>query len=135
MLKIFLSVSVALNLIFGFLFFQSKSTPTNLFQVERIIDGDTFIIEGNRQIRLMSVNAPEVSWCGSDQATAKLTELISGKKVRLVGEINDHFGRFLALYVFKPSTPKIPNVTSKATSKTAKKLIFFQVVAITVMLL
>jgi len=97
MLKIFLSVSVVLNLIFGFLFFQSKSTPPGLFKVERIIDGDTFIIEGNRQIRLMSVNAPEVGLCGSDQATAKLTELISGKKVKLAGEINDHFGRFLAL--------------------------------------
>ena len=45
----------------------------------------------------MSVNAPEVGLCGSDQATAKLTELISGKKVRLKGEINDHYGRFLAL--------------------------------------
>lgn len=97
MLKIFLSVSVVLNLIFGFLFFQSKSIPDNLFKVERIIDGDTLIIEGNRQVRLMSVNAPEVGLCGSDQATAKLTELISGKKVRLAGEINDHFGRFLAL--------------------------------------
>lgn len=97
MLKVFLSVSVVLNLILGFLFFQSKSTPTNLFKVERIIDGDTFIIEGNRQIRLMSVNAPEVGLCGSKEATQKLTDLISGKKVRLEGEINDHFGRFLAL--------------------------------------
>jgi micrococcal nuclease len=97
MLRIFLAVSVVFNFILGFLFFQSKSTPGNLFQVQRIIDGDTFIIEGNRQIRLMSVNAPEVGLCGSDQATNKLTELISGKKVRLEGEINDHFGRFLAL--------------------------------------
>lgn len=97
MLKIFLSLSVVINLILGFFFFQSKTTPDNLFKVERIIDGDTFIIEGNRQIRLMSVNSPEVGLCGSQQATEKLTELISGKKVRLEGEINDHFGRFLAL--------------------------------------
>jgi len=97
MLKIFLSVSVVLNLIFGFLFFQSKTNSDGLVQVDRIIDGDTFIIEGNRQIRLMSVNAPEVGLCGSDQATAKLSGLISGKKVKLAGEINDHFGRFLAL--------------------------------------
>ena len=97
MLKIFLSLSVVINLILGFFFFQSKTTPDNLFKVERIIDGDTFIIEGNRQIRLMSVNSPEVGLCGSQQATEKLTELISGKKIRLEGEINDHFGRFLAL--------------------------------------
>lgn len=102
MLKIFLSVSIVLNIILGFLFFQSKSTPDNLFQVERIIDGDTFIVKSanlsaGRQVRLMSVNAPEIGLCGSDQATAKLTELINGKKVRLEGEINDHFGRMLAL--------------------------------------
>lgn len=97
MLKIILGISVVLNFILGFFFFKSNSTSDNLFKVERIIDGDTFIIEGNRQIRLMSVNAPEIGLCGSEEATAKLTELISGKKVRLVGEINDHYGRFLAL--------------------------------------
>jgi micrococcal nuclease len=97
MLKIFLGVSVVINCILGFLFFRSQPTPDGLIQVERIIDGDTFIVEGNRQIRLMSVNAPEVGLCGSDQATQKLTDLISGKKVKLEGEINDHFGRFLAL--------------------------------------
>lgn len=97
MLKIILGISVALNFVLGFFFFKSSSTPNNLFKVERIIDGDTFIIEGNRQIRLMSVNAPEVGLCGSKEATQKLTELISGKKIRLVGEINDHYGRFLAL--------------------------------------
>ena len=99
MLKVVLGVSVVLNFIFGFLFFQSKSTSTSdkLFQVERIIDGDTFVLTNKQEIRLMSVNAPEVGLCGSDQATAKLTELISGKKIRLEGEINDHYGRFLAL--------------------------------------
>lgn len=103
MLRIFLAVSVVFNFVFGFLFLQSKSNSDDLVQVERIIDGDTFIVKGEsnlsagRQIRLMSVNAPEVGLCGSDQATAKLSELISGKKVRLVGEINDHFGRMLAL--------------------------------------
>ena len=102
MLKIILGVSVVLNFIFGFLFFQSKSIPDNLFKVDRIIDGDTFVVKKTglpavRQVRLMSVNAPEVGLCGSTQATQKLSELISGKKVRLQGEINDHFGRLLAL--------------------------------------
>lgn len=102
MLRFFLAVSVVFNFILGFLFLQSKSTPDNLFRVERIIDGDTFIVKSanlpaGRQVRLMSVNAPEVGLCGSDQATAKLTELIGDKKVRLEGDINDHFGRLLAL--------------------------------------
>lgn len=45
----------------------------------------------------MSVNAPEVGLCGATEATAKLTSLISGQRVRLVGDLNDHYGRFLAL--------------------------------------
>lgn len=97
MLKVFLAISVVINIILGFLFFQPKSNQLGLFKVDRVIDGDTFIIEGNRQIRLMSVNAPEVGLCGSGEATETLKSLILGKKVRLEGELNDHFGRFLAL--------------------------------------
>jgi micrococcal nuclease len=55
------------------------------------------VVEDKRQVRLMSVNAPEVGLCGAEEATALLTKLISGKKVRLEGDLNDHFGRFLAL--------------------------------------
>jgi len=102
MLRLVLIISLIINGVFAFLFLKPKSISPTTYQVERIIDGDTFVIkEGNlsagRQIRLMSVNAPEVGLCGSQQATAKLTSLISGKKVRLEGDINDHFGRFLAL--------------------------------------
>lgn len=97
MLKFFLGLFVAVSGFLTFLFFHSQPFSNNLVQVERIIDGDTFIVDGNRQIRLMSVNAPEVGLCGSDQATQKLNELISGKKVRLVWDINDHYGRLLAL--------------------------------------
>ncbi len=97
MLKVFLAISVVINIILGFFFLTSRQVTQNLYQVERVIDGDTFIIEGKRQIRLMSVNAPDSGLCGSDQATDKLKSLILNKKVKLEGEINDHFGRFLAL--------------------------------------
>ncbi len=97
MLKFFLGLSVAVSGVLAFLFFHPQNISDNLVQVGRIIDGDTFIVTGNRQIRLMSVNAPEPDLCGGQQATEKLTELISGKKVRLVGDINDTFGRLLAL--------------------------------------
>lgn len=97
MLKVFLAISVVINIVLGFFFLTSRQIAKNIYQVERVIDGDTFIIEGNRQIRLMSVNAPEVGLCGSDQATEKLKSLILGKKVKLEGDLNDHFGRFLAL--------------------------------------
>lgn len=97
MLKFFLGLSVAVSGVLAFLFFHPQNISDNLVQVERIIDGDTFVVKGNQQIRLLSVNAPEPNLCGGQQATEKLTDLISGKKVRLVGDINDTFGRLLAL--------------------------------------
>jgi len=89
---------VGLNIVLGITFFKTK-TNTNLVEVDRVIDGDTFIIkdQAGRQIRLMSVNAPEDGLCGSLEATEKLKELVANKKVRIEGEINDHFGRLLAL--------------------------------------
>ncbi|MDP4010094.1 MAG: thermonuclease family protein [Candidatus Shapirobacteria bacterium] len=102
MSRVFLIISLIINAILGFLFLRPRPVIPNLYQVDRVIDGDTFIVkEGDlsagRQIRLMSVNSPEVGLCGSAEATAKLKELIDGKKVRLVGDLNDHYGRLLAL--------------------------------------
>jgi micrococcal nuclease len=97
MLKIILGISVVLNFVLGFLFLRSHPISQNLYQVDRVIDGDTFILINKQEVRLMSVNAPEIGLCGSSQATDKLKNLILGKKVRLEGEINDHYGRFLAL--------------------------------------
>lgn len=93
--RFLLFLSLVLNLLFGV--FLVKSRSPSLSSVQRIIDGDTFIVDDNRQIRLMSVNAPDANFCGAKEATDELSRLISGKQVRLDGEINDHFGRFLAL--------------------------------------
>lgn len=97
MLRILLTTSLLINALLGFLYFRPRPLPQNLYEVDRVIDGDTFILTNNQQIRLMSVNAPEVGLCGSVEATDKLKSLIDGKKVRLEGDLNDHFGRFLAL--------------------------------------
>jgi len=97
MLRILLTTSLLINALLGFLYFRPRPLPQNLYEVDRVIDGDTFVLTNNQQIRLMSVNAPEVGLCGSVEATDKLKSLIDGKKVRLEGDLNDHFGRFLAL--------------------------------------
>ncbi len=97
MLRILLTTSLLINALLGFLYFRPRPLPQNLYEVDRVIDGDTFVLTNNQQIRLMSVNAPEVGLCGSMEATDKLKSLIDGKKVRLEGDLNDHFGRFLAL--------------------------------------
>ncbi|MFA6250752.1 MAG: thermonuclease family protein [Candidatus Shapirobacteria bacterium] len=53
----------------------------------------------------MSVNAPEINLCGSPEAKEVLQKLLpSGQKVRLVGDINDHFGRLLSLVYLPDNT-------------------------------
>ena len=90
-------MSIIFNFLLAIFLVKTKTPSPTTYSVQRIIDGDTFIVDDSRQIRLMSVNAPEAGLCGADEATALLTKLIAGKKVRLAGELNDHFGRFLAL--------------------------------------
>jgi micrococcal nuclease len=97
MLRILLTISLVINALLGIFFLRPRPVSPNLYEVDRVIDGDTFVLTNNQQIRLMSVNAPEVGLCGSSQATDTLKSLIDGKKVRLEGDLNDHFGRFLAL--------------------------------------
>jgi len=97
MSRVILIISLIINVILGFLFLRPRPVSQNLYQVDRVIDGDTFVLTNKQEIRLMSVNAPEISLCGSTEATEKLKSLILGKKVRLEGDLNDHFGRFLAL--------------------------------------
>ncbi len=97
MSRVILIISLIINVILGFLFLRPRPVTQNLYQVDRVIDGDTFVLTNKQEIRLMSVNAPEVGLCGSQEATDKLKSLIEGKKVRLEGDINDHFGRLLAL--------------------------------------
>ena len=97
MSRIILIISLIANVVLGFLFLRPRPVIQNLYQVDRVIDGDTFVLTNKQEIRLMSVNAPEVGLCGSQEATDKLKSLIEGKKVRLEGDINDRFGRLLAL--------------------------------------
>ena len=97
MSRVVLFISLIINAVLGFLFLRPRLVSPNFYQVDRIIDGDTFVLTNKQEIRLMSVNAPEAGLCGSQEATDKLKSLIEGKKVRLEGDLNDHFGRLLAL--------------------------------------
>jgi micrococcal nuclease len=83
---------------------------THLFYtVTRVVDGDTFWINDGSakglKIRLIGVDAPESRNSGKklkgyygNEATAYLTKLISGKKVRLEYDVGrlDRYGRTLA---------------------------------------
>ena len=62
--------------------------------VVRVIDGDTFDLEGEVRIRLAGVEAPEYpKGCLSNQAKERLEELILGKEVEIEVIEKDNFGR------------------------------------------
>ena len=76
-------------------------------KVIRVIDGDTFVIEGNLSVRLIGMDTPEMKNknnkidCFAQEAKNKLTSMISGKEVALVKDISetDRYGRLLR-YVY-----------------------------------
>jgi endonuclease YncB( thermonuclease family) len=74
--------------------------------VERVIDGDTFVLVGGERIRIIGVDTPEVGEPFADSATAFLAGLIVARPVYLefdVGE-RDRHGRLLAyVYVEDPT--------------------------------
>jgi len=66
--------------------------------VYKIADGDTFILEQNKQtVRLFGIDAPESGNCYGPQSYARLTQLLIKKKVQLKEPLVDRFGRIVAL--------------------------------------
>lgn len=82
-------------------------TPTSAAQTAQvvgIVDGDTIDVEIGGQIfrvRYIGMNTPEVGQPCADEATAKNSELLSGKMVTLVKDVSetDRYGRLLR-YVY-----------------------------------
>lgn len=77
------------------------------YLVTRVIDGDTFEIEGGKKIRMIGIDTPETVAprkeieCFGKEASAKTTELLLGTRVKLVKDVSetDSFGRLLR-YVY-----------------------------------
>ena len=92
---------------------QVKSVQTKDFQsgilVTAVIDGDTIEIENGAKIRLLGVDTPETVdprrpvGCFGKQASNKMKELLSGKRVTLEKDISesDKYGRLLR-FVYLP---------------------------------
>lgn len=83
------------------------AAPTTAQLVERVVDGDTIIVEGIGRVRLIGVDTPEtvhpnrpVEFFGKE-ASAFTTRMLEGKRVRLEydQERRDRYGRTLA-YVY-----------------------------------
>ncbi len=72
--------------------------------VQRVIDGDTVVLENGERLRYLGVDTPESFGqpeCGADEATALNRRLVEGRSVDLLPgpEERDQFGRLLG-YVF-----------------------------------
>ena len=87
-------ISAAFN---GYFLIRRPMVVTPDYLVLGVIDGDTLVIEGKNKVRLRHVNAPELKYCGSNEAKAALEKLVNGKRIRLTYEIPDPWGRTMAL--------------------------------------
>lgn len=85
--------SVFLNI---FLWKKYKANEEG-YKVIGVIDGDTFVLEGKVRVRLRSLDAPELEFCGGEEAKKILSDLVLGKKIVLKEKIIDTMGRPLAL--------------------------------------
>lgn len=82
---------------------QTSPTPTQVTQagvvegtlVKRVIDGDTIELETGETVRYIGIDTPETVHpnkpvqCFGKEASAKNTELVEGKRVRLEKDVSD----------------------------------------------
>ncbi len=75
--------------------------PSRNAAVTRVIDGDSLVIQGGEEVRLVAINAPEINEPCHDAASGRLSALVLNKKIILEGDTRDRdvYGRLLR-YVF-----------------------------------
>ncbi len=86
---------------------EGTTIQDDLVKVVRVVDGDTFEIEGGEKIRMIGIDTPETVdprksvQCFGKEASNKTKELLEGKTVRLVKDVSerDKYQRLLR-YVY-----------------------------------
>jgi endonuclease YncB( thermonuclease family) len=63
--------------------------PDGYYEVQRVIDGNTFELTDGKNIRLIGIDAPEAGETCSAEATQKLTSLIAGETVYLEKDVSE----------------------------------------------
>lgn len=77
-------------------FAHAKDQATIEARVTRVVDGDTFKLQGQtRSIRIWGLDAPERDMADGPAATAALRQLISGETVRCLIHDIDRYRRFV----------------------------------------
>jgi len=66
-------------------------------KVTAIIDGDTIEIEGGERVRYIGIDAPETDECYGPEATEANRELVEGKEIILIRDVENRgkYGRLL----------------------------------------
>ena len=70
-------------------------------QIQRVIDGDTFVLNGGDRVRLVYVNTPEKKEELGAEAKAFARMKLTKRKVRIEGRKRDGYGRLLADVFYK----------------------------------
>lgn len=76
----------------GLGFWASKA----FYTIKEVVDGDTFVTNENRYVRLDSVNAPELEFCLGKEAREEMKKLVLNKKVFLKVTYVDDRNRLVA---------------------------------------
>lgn len=114
-----LAIIVALGGSFaGYTVYQTNSIPFDdqLHTVKRVIDGDTFVIEDENgddiRVRMIGINAPELSDCGGETAKQALEQKIGNRQIKLRKNIEgiDDNGRLLRYVLIPADNPKLDDI-------------------------
>ncbi len=112
-----LSLVFALGGYGGYVVYQQQGQfgagfEESLHTVERVVDGDTFVIENKITVRLLRIDAPEPDQCFGLEAKQELQRLVLGRKVRLQKDATavDADGRLLRYAFVYSDHPKEDNV-------------------------
>jgi endonuclease YncB( thermonuclease family) len=79
-----------------------------LVSVTKVVDGDTIVVAGGRQVRLLGIDACEMSTKGGREAKETLVSYLGGEQVRLVADGRrdvDDYGRLLRRVERASSSP------------------------------
>ena len=84
----------------------------NIFLVQRVVDGDTIMLENGKKVRYIGMNTPESVdpkrkvECFGKEAAAYNKNLVEGKMVRLERDISDYdkYGRLLRFVYLEDGT-------------------------------
>jgi micrococcal nuclease len=87
------------SVLFNLFLLNQNQDQKSTYLVKEVVDGDTFTTEDYSVVRLLGIGAPELDFCGGQEAKEYLEGLLLGKRVSLEVLSRDSNGRQLA-YVY-----------------------------------